>query len=434
MFFLKEIRSPQTELVHMKSSLNTKLEKLSKDAESFKELKEMFSDIFAQKNKYAKHLRLLERVIENDYDSIMITDVELEEPGPKIVYANEGFTNITGYDRDEVIGETPRILQGPKTDRATLDRLRRRLESGRPFFGQGINYRKDGSQFVNQWDIHPLVDDEGQLTHWVSYQHDISERKRAERRVFNTHTEFDDLREMSKSTLLDVNTDGEIISANKSFRNLTGYAKDEIEGKKIWDLMPRKYKNSLRTRFDKQFDETDFTNQKLKGIIKHKKGLPIQVEGISSVLELDNQTIVRAEIKNISLQKRIMETLQKRNANYSNIVDKATQFTYRITMQDGNPVIEYVSEEFPKVTGLPAKEVTKSGSWEQLIHDDDIEEVRKCLQHVMDGSSCTCEYRIRTGDGTYQKVVDYCKPGTVKDNGERNCVRGSISFKQAEKV
>ncbi len=416
----------------MEPSLITKLKKLSKDAKSFEELKELFSTLTAQKNKHEKHLRLLERVIENDYDSIMITDIELEKPGPKIVYANDGFSNITGYNRYEVIGETPRILQGPKTDRATLYRLKRRLKNGRPFFGQAINYRKDGSQFVNQWDIHPLTDDEGHLTHWVSYQHDITERKRAERKVINTHNEFDDLREMSKTTLLDVDKDGKILSANKSFRNLTGYAKDEIQDKKIWELMPRKYRNSIKTRFDKKFDEADFTNQKLRGIIKHKKGLPIQVEGISSVLELEDQTIVRAEIKNISLQKRIMETLKKRNANYSKIVDKATQFTYRIAIQDGDPVIEYVSDEFPKVTGLSAEEAMKSGSWEQLIHEDDIEEVRNCLRHAMGGSSCTCEYRMRTSDGTYQKVIDYCKPGTVKDNGEEKCVRGAISFLQQE--
>ena len=117
-------------------------------------------------------------------ESVLITTTELELPGPQIVYANEGFRRMTGYTAEEVIGETPRILQGPKTDRAELDRLRRCLSGGEPFFGgEIINYRKDGSEFLLEWYIVPLRNDAGEITHWMASQRDVTERRAMEEQL-----------------------------------------------------------------------------------------------------------------------------------------------------------------------------------------------------------------------------------------------------------
>lgn len=70
------------------------------------------------------------------------------------------------------------MLQGEKTDRAILDRLKRRLIEGQAFFGHTINYRKDGSEFINQWDIHPLINAEGEVTHWYLINGMLLRRKR----------------------------------------------------------------------------------------------------------------------------------------------------------------------------------------------------------------------------------------------------------------
>jgi PAS domain S-box-containing protein len=410
----------------MKTALKAKLKELSKDDQSFDQLSRLYNELEEEKKRIKKSLHLLESATQHDYDSILITQLPLDNPGPKIVYVNNGFTEITGYEPEEVIGETPRILQGPKTDRAVLDRLKERLTNGRSFFGQAVNYRKDGSEFVNQWDVHPLRNKEGEITHWVSYQHDITERKRAEKRVINTHAEFNELREKSKSTLLDLGTDGGIIAANKSFRNLTGYAKDELVGKKIWELFPLKYRNSLKARFDKEFDPANFHQQKLKGIMKHKKGLPIQVEGTTNVLALKNGPLIRAEISNISLQKRIMEALQKRNEDYGKIIDQATDFTYRIDMQEGKMSLSYVSEAFTELTGFPVEKALNQ-PLTNLVHEKDREKLHKCLEYAMNGESCTCKYRILTSDG-YKSVINYCKPGTCKKDGVEKCVRGAVNF------
>lgn len=412
----------------MQSNFDKHLQELSKDEQAYNKLKELFSKIEEEKEKYEQHLDLLESAIQNDYDSILITELDLEEPGPKIVYVNNGFTKMTGYSREEVIGKTPRILQGPKTDRAILDKLKRKLREGQAFFGQAINYRKDGTEFVNQWDIHPLTDSDGKITHWVSYQHDITERKRAEKVLVDTNVEFDDLNEESKRTVIDVDEQGNIVMANKSFRELVKYDKDELKQIKVWELFPKKYRKSLQSRFENGFDVKNFEGQQFKGIIKHKSGVPIQIKGNTKIMELKDQILIRAEIENISLQKRIMDTLKKRNQNFMNVFEKASEFNYRVMMENGEPVMEYVTEEFPEMTGLSVEKVRKPGGLKELIHTDDYNKVRDHFQNILKGNQSTCEYRIRSKEGEYVEVIDYGKP-RCDDNDNILCASGAVSIK-----
>lgn len=214
------------------SSLDTEmledLKKYSKDDASFKKLEQLVGTMYATSKKFQHQLDLLESAIRNDYDSILITELNLEKPGPKIVYVNDGFTRMTGYLPEEVIGKTPRILQGPKTDRAILDRLKRRLIEGQAFFGHSINYRKDGSEFINQWDIHPLLNQNGEVTHWVSYQRDVTEKKETAKAIFNT--DFDELLKRTEEFTLKFEKDesGKNVQCKyltEAFEDLTGLDK-----------------------------------------------------------------------------------------------------------------------------------------------------------------------------------------------------------------
>ncbi len=415
----------------MESTSNWKdrIKELSKNEQAQQELEKIFAELKEEIDQYKSHLNLLESAIENDYDSILITELNLKEPGPRIVYVNKGFKEMTGYSKEEAIGKTPRILQGPKTDRNVLDKLKKRLEQGKPFFGQTVNYKKDGSEFVNQWDIHPLTDDEGNITHWVSYQHDITERKRAEKFLMDTRKEFDELRETSHKTVLDVDLRGNIVMANKAFRDLAGYDKNEIKQIKVWDLFPKKYRDSLKTRFDQGADEEKFGGRNFRGIIRHKSGVPIQIEGKTELLDLKDGTLIRAEINNISLQKRIIDTLKQQNRNFGHLMEQAAEFTYRLQMKNGEPVFETVSEHFSKFTGLSPKTATDEDGYKKFIHQDDLDKIKEHYNRVLEGKSCTCSYRINTADDEYTEIIDYAKPEWDNSNESVVCINGAISKK-----
>ena len=128
-----------------------------------------------------QELNLLKTAIDNANDAILITEAEpIGLPGPRVVYCNKAFTRNTGYTPEDILGKTPRILQGPGTCRATLDKLRKKLKGWREIRVELLNYRKDGTEFWVELNIRPVADARGWYTHWVSVQRDITERKRAE--------------------------------------------------------------------------------------------------------------------------------------------------------------------------------------------------------------------------------------------------------------
>lgn len=123
-------------------------------------------------------LQIIRAAVEASQEAVVITDAQLDKPGPHILFVNPAFTRMTGYTAEEAIGKSPRILQGPKSDRSVLDSLKESLRAGTPVSGEIINYRKDGSEFVLQWRIVPVRDSDGQLTHYFSVQQDVTEQRR----------------------------------------------------------------------------------------------------------------------------------------------------------------------------------------------------------------------------------------------------------------
>ncbi len=135
----------------------------------------------SQQKKEEQQLKLLESVITNTNDSILITEAEpFDEPGPRILYVNNAFTKMTGYTAEEVIGKTPRILQGPKTDRAALDHLKACLKNWETCEITLLNYKKNGEEFWINMSITPVADEKGWYTHWISIERDVTEHKNQE--------------------------------------------------------------------------------------------------------------------------------------------------------------------------------------------------------------------------------------------------------------
>ena len=143
-------------------------------------------DITDQKQR-EERLHLLESVVVNANDSIIVTQsYQPPGPGPFIVYVNPAFIRMTGYQPEEVIGKTPRLLQGPKTDRTVLARIRQSLQMWEPIMVELINYRKDRSEFWVELSIVPVMDHQGQCMHWIAIQRDITQRKQLEAELLKT--------------------------------------------------------------------------------------------------------------------------------------------------------------------------------------------------------------------------------------------------------
>ncbi len=147
-------------------------------------------DITKQKEE-EERLKLLESVVTHTTDSVLITEAEpFDLPGPKIVYVNDAFTKMTGYAPEDVIGKTPRILQGPNSDRETLDKLRKALENWESLNIDLINYKKNGEEFWVNFSVVPVADENGFFTHWVAIERDITRQKKYEQHLNELNTEM----------------------------------------------------------------------------------------------------------------------------------------------------------------------------------------------------------------------------------------------------
>lgn len=122
-----------------------------------------------------EQLRLLEACVAQLNDSILITEAQpLSGKGPRIVFVNDTFIRQTGYTRAEVLGQTPRMLQGPLTQRNLLDRIAQALTLAEPVRVELINYRRNRQAIWINLDITPVKDANGVCTHFVGIQREIA--------------------------------------------------------------------------------------------------------------------------------------------------------------------------------------------------------------------------------------------------------------------
>ncbi|GBU19595.1 MULTISPECIES: histidine kinase famiy protein [Methylobacterium] len=109
---------------------------------------------------------------------MIVTDPR--QPDNPIIFANRAFMAMTGYATEELLGRNCRFLQGPRTDRGTIEEIRSAVAARRNFSGEVLNYRKDGSSFWNALYISPIHNAAGELVYFFGSQLDVSRRREAE--------------------------------------------------------------------------------------------------------------------------------------------------------------------------------------------------------------------------------------------------------------
>ncbi len=139
-------------------------------------------------------LKLLESVITNITDAVLIAETDpLNAASLKTVYVNEAFTKMSGYTNDEVIGKSPGILEGAKTGKEAIDRLRIAFKEKDPCQLEMICYKKNGEECWLHFSITPITDAIGCLTHWVFIERDITEQKNHIRAIENQNRQLKEI-------------------------------------------------------------------------------------------------------------------------------------------------------------------------------------------------------------------------------------------------
>jgi PAS domain S-box-containing protein len=156
----------------------------------------------AQPSSTAVDFELKERAM--DEAPIGITIADADRPDQPLIYVNDAFERLTGYAEEDVLGLNCRFLQGEKTEPAPVERLRTAIQGAEPVTVELINYRRDDTPFWNEVTVAPLRDETGDVTHFVGFQVDITERKEAQLALSEERERLDRLVDRINGLLADV--------------------------------------------------------------------------------------------------------------------------------------------------------------------------------------------------------------------------------------
>lgn len=185
---------------------------------------------------------MFKSAVEQSFNAVVITDASFEQNGPHIVFANHAFCRMTGYSESELLGCSPRILQGEFTDLQVIAELRHCLKHNLYFHGSTVNYRKDGTPYYVEWNISPVRIDNGDVTHYVSVQQNVTEHMIAE----HEHSLLSKTLQSAADPIVITDHTGYIVFSNTAFENMTGYSGEQVIGKSPESLLSLDSKDSFR--------------------------------------------------------------------------------------------------------------------------------------------------------------------------------------------
>jgi PAS domain S-box-containing protein len=402
-------------------------------------------DISDQKNELHR-LHLMERVITHNADGVMITEAEpMDKPGPQILYVNDAMSHLTGYSKEELIGENPRILQGPKTDKGALKQLRAAMKSWQPHETTVINYRKNGEEFYNHFSINPVADEMGWFTHWIAIERDVTKQKMGELQkelvasINKISQEIPRTKEFMEATLSRMVSFGEFDLAEfwiyeenseafvlqsqintglksihfqgSTYANHQGLYSEILQSKtsKIWNINPE----------NKKFFEGYRLSPKscLLGVplISHHKvlGLLVMSNNVNKGT-LFSMELQQAFLKELGhhigheLERKILEeSLKVSNERYEKLTEAANDAIYD---WDLNTNEVYLGKGFETLFGYDLMIPYSFDDWMERVHDDDrqnlMHSIEEILENKTDSDTYTNEYRYKTAANNFATVVD----------------------------
>jgi PAS domain S-box-containing protein len=168
-------------------------------------------------------------VVASKTDNLVI----ITDANEKIEWVNEGFIKRTGYSFAEVMGKTPRIFQGPETDRAILDRMRKGINEGKPVTEEVLNYTKSGEKIWLKININPVFDNMHHLIRWVAMETDVTPHKEYENEITAIAKDLSDLIENANAIIFGIDADCLVNEWNVCAASAIGYSKDEVVGRRL---------------------------------------------------------------------------------------------------------------------------------------------------------------------------------------------------------
>lgn len=247
--------------------------------------------------------RIAQRAMESAPQGIVICDAR--DPSLPIISANEAFCKLTGYRVSEVLGRNCRFLQGEDRDQPESLMLKAAIRDGMEESVVLRNYRKDGTCFLNEVRIAPVVDDSGEVTHYVGFQQDMSARIEVERRLRLTQFAVD----KARTAILWCHADGRFLYVNDIATEWLGYSRWQLLRMQFGDVVPEFPQSSWPDVWE---ELRQCGEMRMETVVRCESGETFPVEMFSSFVSFEGHEYQLTVVLNIADRK---ELEQKREAS-----------------------------------------------------------------------------------------------------------------------
>ena len=303
-------------------------------------------DITVQHQSQAQ-LLLLETCISHLNDIVLITEAEpMDSTGRRIIFVNDAFERLTGYSREEVLGQSPELLQGLKTSAPELHRIGVAMGKWQPVRAEVINYTKSGEEFWIEMDIVPIADSTGWYTHWVAIERDITQRKLAEKALIDSEQRYTALFETAPVPMWVVDWDsGRFLIVNTAATQAYGYSNEEFLSMTSLDIRPESEYARLRKEFA---DAVPGAQRKGTWLHRRKDGSEFPVHIFANSLQYDNKLMHFVVALDVSGQVKAEKEIQEHLFTLQRAADAAQAITWHQTLEG---TLQEVAEQARGVIG-----------------------------------------------------------------------------------
>jgi len=314
----------------------------------------------------AAEASLLRTAVQQLPVSVVLTDAE-----GRIRYVNPAFTRITGYQPEEALGSTPRLLKSGAQDAGFYKGLWGEILSGREWRGEVTNRRKDGTPYVQELVIQPVRDAAGRVAHFVGIGHDVTERRRAEKALADSESQFRALADQSLTGIALIQ-DGRFEYVNPRLAEMFGYAPAEMIGLRSVDVVHEQDRpmmaESIRQRLS---GEVASVHHIFKGL--RQDGSVVDLELYGCTLEYRGRRAAMSTLLDITDRKRAEATLQAQERRFRSLIENSAE---GIGLIGSDTSAIYLSPAFERMLQHPVQEWLDRPLLD-LVHPED-------LQHAID--------------------------------------------------
>ncbi|PSQ88302.1 MAG: hypothetical protein BRD43_04735, partial [Bacteroidetes bacterium QS_4_64_154] len=306
-----------------------------------------------ERKKRERRLRVLSEAVEQAEEGILIME-HTSGDGFPIRYANAAFTQMTGYDGEELLGQSTHILRGPNTDPDTIASLQEAVEAGEPWVGETVNYKRDGTPFVVRWSTAPIRDENGEIEYWVSFEWDVTERREMEERLRERETRLRGLANSIPGVVYQFTahpdgTHGTRFVSDHA-ESLLGISSDpEHFYEQFIERVPPSHRDALRASAREAVEREK--RWRFEMPFEKPSGERIWLLGISTPQRQGETLVFNGVLLDITNRKAAERAVEEERDRFETLFESLPTPVVRYTAEEEGPLITDVNEAFEAADG-----------------------------------------------------------------------------------